>query len=250
MQRPLAGKVALVTGASRGIGAATALRLADLGASIVMAQRGSGDETAKAIAGHGGAVTQIRCDLAQPGAPQAAVAEAVERAGRVDVLVANAGQIHRESALEVSVERFNEIIAVDLLAPFALAQATARHLVDAGRPGRIVMVASVLGFQGGVNVASYAAAKGGLVNLTRALANEWAQLGITVNAIAPGYVANDQTAPLFADEARRRSIDERIPAGRWATNEEIADAVALLATGTLPYLHGHTLVVDGGFLGR
>ena len=248
--RPLTGQVALVTGASRGIGAATALRLAELGASVVMAQRGSGEETAEAIARHGVEVWHVACDLALPGAPSAAVAEAVRRAGRVDVLVANAGQIHREPALEVSVERFQEIVTIDLVAPFALAQATARHLVASGRPGRIVMIASVLGFQGGVNVSAYAASKAGLVNLTRALANEWASLGIAVNAVAPGYVENEQTAPVRADPERRRALDERMPIGRWASNEEIADAVALLATPALSYLHGHTLVVDGGFLGR
>ena len=215
--RPLTGQVALVTGASRGIGAATAIRLAELGAAVVMAQRGDGRETADAIARHvpGIDAWHVACDLALPGAPAAAVAEAVRRAGRVDVLVANAGQIHREPALEVSVERFQEIVTLDLVAPFALAQATARHLTAAGRPGRIVMIASVLGFQGGLNVAAYAASKAGLVNLTRALANEWAPLGIAVNAVAPGYVENEQTAPVRADPERRRSLDERIPVGRW-----------------------------------
>jgi 2-deoxy-D-gluconate 3-dehydrogenase len=179
-----------------------------------------------------------------------AVDQVVEALGRLDVAVANAGTIHRENALDVSLADFRRIVDLDLVSVFAVSQAAARQFVHLGVRGRIVHVASIISFQGGVNVCSYAASKGGVARLTEALANEWAPLGIRVNAVAPGYVANDQTAPLRADPERYAALNARIPAGRWAENEEIARAVAFLVSPDAEYVHGAILPVDGGWLGR
>jgi 2-dehydro-3-deoxy-D-gluconate 5-dehydrogenase len=247
---PLGGKKALVTGASRGIGRAVALRLARDGADVVLAQRSDAADVAAEIGALGRRAHVIQADLEHTAAGDFVVDEAVEALGSLDVAVANAGRIVRTPALELDLEDWERTIALNLTSVFTVSRAAARVFGEQGGGGTIVHVASVLAFQGGINVAAYAASKGGVVQLTKALANEWAALGIRVNGVAPGYVENDQTVPLRADEARRRQIDDRIPAGRWATDEDVAGAVAFLASPDASYVHGHVLVVDGGWLAR
>jgi 2-dehydro-3-deoxy-D-gluconate 5-dehydrogenase len=238
-----------VTGASRGIGRAIAVELARRGYDLALVQRSDAAETVAEVGALGRRALVVGADLEKAEAGAAAVSQAAESLGRLDVLVANAGVIQRQPALDVSLADFRRVLEINLVAAFALSQAAARIFIESGG-GCIVHVASVLSFQGGIRVAAYAASKGGLAQLTRALANEWAARGIRVNAVAPGYVENEQTAPLRADPVRKRQIDERIPAGRWATEEDIADAVAYLASPAARYVHGHVLVVDGGWLAR
>jgi 2-dehydro-3-deoxy-D-gluconate 5-dehydrogenase len=240
----IAGKAALVTGASRGIGKAVALRLGADGADLALVQRGDAAETLAAL---GRAAVVERCDLQRAEHAELAVERSVQRLGRLDICVCNAGGILRQPALDVSIDDFRRIVDLNLVSTFAVARAAARRMAEGGA---IVLVASVLAFQGGVHVPAYAASKAGVANLARALANEWAPLGIRVNAVAPGYLENELTAPLRRDPERARQITERIPVGRWAAEAEIAEAVAWLVSPGAGYVHGHVLVVDGGWLGR
>lgn len=256
----LAGKVALVTGASRGIGHAIALELARLGADVGLVQRGDARATVAEIEGIGCRAHVVSADLADADESERAVEEVAEALGRLDVLVANAATIHREPALELSLAAWRRTLDLNLTAVFAASRAAARRFLaqgqgagDAGAAralGSIVHVASVLSFQGGINVCAYAASKGGVAQLTKALANEWAPLGIRVNAVAPGYVANEQTEPLRADPERYAQISERIPLGRWATPDDIARVVGFLVSPAAEYVHGHVLAADGGWLAR
>jgi 2-dehydro-3-deoxy-D-gluconate 5-dehydrogenase len=234
----------IVTGASRGIGRAVALRFGAEGDDLALIQRGEAADTVQAL---GRAAIVERCDLADAEAAEHAVARAIEQLGRVDVCICNAGAVIRESALDISIQDFRRVVELNLVSTFAVARAAAREM-KAG--GSIVMTASVLGFQGGWRVSSYAASKSGVVNLVRALANEWASLGIRVNGVAPGYVANELTSALLGDPERSAQLESRIPAGRWGSDEDVAGAVAWLASPAAAYVHGHTLVVDGGWLGR
>ncbi len=247
---PFLGEVAVVTGGSRGIGAAVALELARQGADVGLVQRGDAKSTRAEIERLGRRVHVVRADIGDCAAAIRAVDEVDDVLGRLDVAVANAGMTTRGPALELSLEDFKRTIDVNLTGVFAVSQAAARRFLASGSSGRIVHTASVLSFQGGINVCAYAASKGGVAQLTRALANEWAPLGIRVNAVAPGYVANDLTLTLREDPQRYADISARIPAGRWATVEEIAGAVAWLASPAAAYVHGHVLAVDGGWLAR
>ena len=247
---PLAGEAALVTGASRGIGRAVAVELARRGADLALVQRGDAADVVAEVGDLGRRAIVARTDLRDPQAAEAAVEAVADELGRLDIAVCNAGTVHREPALEVSLEEWHRVVDVNLVSTFAVARAAARRFVEQGSGGRIVLNASVLGFQGGWTVSSYAASKAGVANLARALANEWAALGIRVNAIAPGYVANAQTEQLRADPERHAAISARIPVGRWATNEEVAAAVAFLVSPDAGYIHGAVLPVDGGWLGR
>ncbi|MGL6278259.1 MAG: SDR family NAD(P)-dependent oxidoreductase [Gaiella sp.] len=246
----LTGSRTVVTGASRGIGRAIAVELAARGADVALVQRGEAAETVAAVEAHGRRAHVVRADLADADRAAAALDEAAEALGGIDGLVCNAGVIHRGPALEVALADFRRVLEVDLVSVFALAQAAARRFVAQGTGGAIVSVGSVLSFQGGVNVSSYAASKGALVQLTQALANEWAPLGIRVNAVAPGYIATDQNAVLREDPVRARQIGERIPVGRWGTPEDVAPAVAFLLSPEAAYVHGTVVVADGGWLGR
>jgi 2-deoxy-D-gluconate 3-dehydrogenase len=189
-------------------------------------------------------------DLADPGSADRLIGSAVAEFGRLDILVNNAGIIRRQPAAEHSDAFWDAVIEVNLSSVFRLARAAGRHMIERGEGGRIINIASLLSFQGGITVPGYAAAKGGVMQLTKALANEWAPHGINVNAIAPGYMETDNTAALRADDTRCRQITERIPAGRWGTPQDLAGAVVFLASPASAYVHGHVLVVDGGWMGR
>lgn len=246
----LHGQVALVTGAGRGLGTALAEALAEAGARVVAHERRHpADRLVESTLPSGREALGIGGDLADPECPERLIAAVLAGAGRLDVLCNNAGIIRRAPAAEHSDADWDAVLAVNLTAAFKLCRAAGRHMLERGS-GRIVNVASLLSFQGGVTVPGYAAAKGGLAQLTKALANEWAGRGVGVNAIAPGYMQTDNTAALRADPVRQRQILERIPAGRWGTPDDLAGAVVFLASPAAAYVHGHVLVVDGGWLGR
>ena len=247
----LQGQVALVTGASRGLGAGMAIALADAGADVVLhASRTAAGDTARAIADRGQSRTAcIEADLGQRGEADRLVAESIDRMGRVDILVNNAGIIRRANAEAFTDADWDAVIEVDLTSVFQLCRAAGRHMLARGS-GRIINIASLLAFQGGVRVPAYAAAKGGVAQLTMALANEWAGRGVNVNAIAPGYMRTDNTQALRDDPVRSRQILERIPAGRWGEPADLGGAVVFLASPASSYVHGHVLAVDGGWLGR
>jgi 2-deoxy-D-gluconate 3-dehydrogenase len=245
----LAGKVALVTGASRGLGAGMALGLAAAGADVVLHASTPPVDTAQAVERLGRRAAPLAADLSDPSAPARLSADALAVYGRLDILINNAGIIRRQPADEHSDEFWDAVIEVNLSSVFRLSRAVGRHMLERGS-GKIINVASLLSFQGGVTVPGYAAAKGGVAQLTKALANEWASRGINVNAIAPGYMVTDNTALLRADETRSRQIGERIPAGRWGTPADLAGAAVFLASSASDYVNGHVLAVDGGWLAR
>ena len=248
----LDGRVALITGASRGLGAAMAAALADAGADVALhATTQPATDTAECINRTSGRRTELlTADLAVAESGERLVAETLERFGRLDIVVNNAGIIRREPAADHGDAAWDEVLAVNLSSVFRVARAAGRHMLDRGEGGKIVNIASLLSFQGGITVPGYAAAKGGVMQLTKALANEWAAHRINVNAIAPGYMATDNTAALRSDPVRSRQIAERIPAGRWGTPHDLAGAVVFLASPASDYVHGHVLVVDGGWMGR
>lgn len=243
-------RVAIVTGASRGLGAGMALALAEAGADIALVARGESSALAREITAMGRKCVTVAVDVGADGAAEKIMTQTVAALGRADILVNNAGIIRRGTFLEFSETDWREVLNVNLDAVFRLSQQFARHLVAAKSPGKIIHIASMLSFQGGVRVASYTAAKSALNGLTKLMANELALHGINVNAIAPGYMATDNTALLRADAARNAAILDRIPAGRWGTAEDLAGAVVFLASPASNYMHGFTLAVDGGWLAR
>jgi 2-dehydro-3-deoxy-D-gluconate 5-dehydrogenase len=242
----LDGRTAIVTGASRGLGAAMAIALAEAGADVALVARGDLSETAAAVEATGRRAIRIAVDLEQ----RSATAAIMEAAGSADILVNNAGIIRRADLLEYSDEDWDAVLEVNLRSVFALSRAFAQSVVERQARGRIINIASMLSFQGGIRVVAYTAAKSGILGLTRALSNELAPLGINVNAIAPGYMATDNTQALRADETRNRDILARIPAGRWGTPEDLQGAVVFLASPASAYVHATTLTVDGGWLSR
>jgi 2-deoxy-D-gluconate 3-dehydrogenase len=247
----LDGKVALVTGAAQGLGQGMALALAEAGANIVGLDRCTIDETGDLVVGRGRKFSQVCVDLREASVAdlQQVVASAVETFGRLDILVNNAGIIRRAPALEFTEKDWDDVLQINLRAVFFLSQAAAREMVKQGA-GKIINVASMLSFQGGVIVPSYAAAKSGVAGITRSLANEWAKYNINVNAVAPGYMATENTAPIRADATRSETILARIPAGRWGTPEDLQGAVVFLASAASNYMHGAIVPVDGGWLAR
>ena len=247
----LEGKVALVTGASTGLGQAIAIALAEAGADV--ACHGNSrppDTTCSTIDRIGRRAFAVSGDLAQPETGRQLFDQALEHFGRIDILVNNAGTIRRAPATEYSDADWAVVIEVNLSSVFRLSQAAGRHMIERGNGGKIINIASLLAFQGGITVPAYAASKGGVAQLTKALANEWAKHGINVNAIAPGYMRTDNTAALQKDETRNRQILERIPAGRWGEPEDLGGAAVFLASSASDYVNGHVLVVDGGWMGR
>jgi len=247
----LDGRVALVTGSTRGLGQGAAIALAEAGADIALLDRGDASDTADKIRALGRRVHLMRCDFvsATPDELHAAVAETVAELGSIDILVNNAGTIRRAPAADYAADDWRDVLAVNLDAVFHLSQAAGRRMLEQGH-GRIINVASMLSFQGGVFVPAYTASKHAVAGLTKALANEWAASGVTVNAIAPGYMATDNTAAIRADEEREKSIIARIPAGRWGTANDLQGAFVFLASDAASYVTGATLPVDGGWLNR
>jgi 2-dehydro-3-deoxy-D-gluconate 5-dehydrogenase len=242
------GRVALITGASSGIGAALATALAQAGAEVaVHGNRRAAIETAESIGPHASA---FRADLSSPTGAEDLFQQVKDTLGRVDILINNAGTIHRNAAEEVLLDDWQHVLQVNLTSVFQLSQLVARDMIARNVPGKIVNIASLLSFQGGIRVPAYAASKGGIAQLTKALANEWASRGIQVNAIAPGYIATSNTKTLQADETRNRQILERIPAGRWGEPADLAGAALFLCSPASNYVTGTILTVDGGWMGR
>jgi 2-dehydro-3-deoxy-D-gluconate 5-dehydrogenase len=247
----LNGKNALVTGSHRGLGAAIAVALAKAGANVGCHGRDPHPGPAcDEIRAAGRKTFYFSGDLADTKVPAALIEKTIAEFGSIDILVNNAGMIRRAPAAEYPMEFWDELIAVNLTAVFRLSQLAGRHMLQRATGGKILNIASLLSFQGGILVPAYAAAKGGLGQLTKALANEWASKGINVNAIAPGYMATDNTTALRNDAERSRQILERIPAARWGAAEDIAGAAIFLCSSASNYVHGHILAVDGGWLAR
>jgi len=243
-------RVALVTGASTGLGQAIAKGLAEAGANVAChGNTRSADATCEAVSRLGRTSLAVTGDLSKKETPQKLVEATIERFGRLDILVNNAGTIRRAPAAEYTEEDWTTVIEVNLSAVFRLSQLAGRQMLSQGR-GKIVNIASLLSFQGGITVPAYAASKGGVAQLTKALANEWAGKGINVNAIAPGYMRTDNTKALQENETRNRQILERIPAGRWGEPSDLAGAAVFLAAAASDYINGEVLVVDGGWMGR
>jgi len=243
----LAGRTALVTGANTGLGQGIAVALAQAGADIVAVGRSPATDTGARVAALGRRFLDVRADLSSTGPVREVVDAAVGLNGRLDIVVNNAGIIRRADSLDVEEADWDAVIATNLKSPFFLAQAAARHMAAHGG-GKIINIASLLSFQGGIRVPAYAASKSAIAGLTRALANEWAAQGINVNAIAPGYFDTNNTAALRADPVREPAILARIPAGRWGQPQDLAGAAVFLASRASDYVHGIVLPVDGGYL--
>ena len=250
-QFKLDGKVAIVTGAVRGIGQAYALGLAEAGADIAVVDVIPMDETLDAIKKLGRKAIGIKADLAkgEKESPKI-IAKVVKALGSVDILVNNAGIIRREPFLEHSAKNWNDVISINLSTPFFLSQAAAKQMVAQGKGGKIINIGSMLSFQGGILIPGYAAAKGGIKSLTMLMANELSKYGICVNAIAPGYIATANTAPIRADKKRNKAILDRIPAGRWGTPDDLKGLCVFLAAPASDYVTGFMYACDGGWLAR
>lgn len=247
----LAGKAALVTGASRGLGKAMAISLAEAGADVACHAReaGGASEAVEGVVALGRKAVEVVGDMADHSAPKRLVEGVLAAFGKIDILINNAGMIRRTPAVDFSEEDWSTVVDVNLSSVFRLSQAAGRHMVGQGS-GKIVNIASLLSFQGGITVPAYTASKSGVAGLTKALANEWAKHNVNVNAIAPGYIETDNTAALRADETRNRQIMERIPAGRWGESEDLCGAAVFLSSAASDYMQGHILVVDGGWMAR
>ncbi|KIQ04679.1 3-ketoacyl-ACP reductase [Agrobacterium tumefaciens] len=246
----LTDKTAIVTGANTGLGQGIALALAGAGATVVLVGRSSMAETEDAIAAVGGKSHSIKADLSSIAPVEAIMEETVRHCGGADILVNNAGIIKRADSLDFTEADWDAVMDVNLKTVFFLSQAFARHLVAQGKPGKIINIASLLSFQGGIRIPSYTASKSGLAGLTRLLACEWAGKGINVNAIAPGYFDTNNTEALRNDPDRNAAILARIPAGHWGKPEEIGGAAVFLASAASNYVHGTVLPVDGGWMAR
>lgn len=252
----LDNKIALVTGSSSGLGAAIAIALAEAGATVVChGNSRPAEATAAAINASGGKAVAFSADLSSTTGPAHLFDQLLAAVGRCDILINNAGTIRRNAAEDTSLEDWQHVLQVNLTSAFQLSQLAARDMISRSTPnsastGKIVNIASLLSFQGGIRVPAYAASKGGVAQLTKALANEWAPKGIQVNAIAPGYFATSNTEALQADETRNRQILERIPAGRWGQPDDLTGAALFLSSSASNYVTGSILTVDGGWMGR
>ncbi|EMP0253294.1 2-dehydro-3-deoxy-D-gluconate 5-dehydrogenase KduD [Klebsiella michiganensis] len=246
----LTGKVAIVTGCDTGLGQGMTLGLAQAGCDIVGVNRRIPHETAEKVQALGRRFTAIQADLSRQDEIETIVDRAVAAMGRVDILVNNAGTIRRADALSFSEKDWDEVINLNLKSVFFLSQAVARQFIQQGDGGKIVNIASMLSFQGGIRVPSYTASKSGVLGITRLMANEWAGHRINVNAIAPGYMVTNNTQQLREDAERSKAILDRIPAGRWGVPDDLQGPVVFLASRAADYISGFTLAVDGGWLAR
>jgi 2-dehydro-3-deoxy-D-gluconate 5-dehydrogenase len=246
----LKGKVALVTGAGTGLGQGVAIGLAQAGADVVLHELNQlPEDTRKTIGDLGRRTEMVLGDMSKKDTPAKLVAFAVEKMGRLDIVVNNAGMIKRTPAVDFSDDDWDLVVEVNLNSVFRMCREAGRQMLKQGS-GKIINIASLLAFQGGILVPAYAASKGGVAQVTKALANEWASKGVNVNAIAPGYMATNNTAALRADPVRSEQILTRIPANRWGTPEDLAGVAVFLASPASDYVNGHVLVVDGGWMGR
>jgi 2-dehydro-3-deoxy-D-gluconate 5-dehydrogenase len=246
----LKGKVAVVTGGAMGLGQGMAVALAKAGADIVSVGLGDHSETAGMVTAAGRKFLAIQADLFCTEPSQGVIDQVVAEFGRLDILVNNAGIIRRADAIEFSEKDWDDVMNINVKTVFFFCQAAAKQFIKQGSGGKIINIASMLSFQGGVRVPSYTASKSGIMGITRLMANEWAKHNINTNAIAPGYMATANTAPLRADEERSAAILERIPAGRWGTPQDLGRPVVFLASAASDYVNGYTLAVDGGWLAR
>ncbi|MDV5356343.1 2-dehydro-3-deoxy-D-gluconate 5-dehydrogenase KduD [Enterobacter asburiae] len=246
----LTGKVALVTGCDTGLGQGMTVGLAEAGCDIVGFNRKIPHETAQRVEALGRRFHAIQADLRDQQQLTSIVDEAVEKMGHLDILINNAGTIRRCDAIDFSEKDWDEVMDLNLKSLFFLSQAVARQFIAQGSGGKIINIASMLSWQGGIRVPSYTASKSGVMGLTRLLANEWAKHNINVNAIAPGYMATNNTRQLREDAERNKEILDRIPAGRWGTPEDLQGAAVFLASPAADYVNGYTLAVDGGWLAR
>jgi 2-deoxy-D-gluconate 3-dehydrogenase len=247
----LDGKVAIVTGSQRGLGRGMAAALAQAGADILgVSHSAAAPETAAAVKAAGRTYVHLQADLSSTEPVERIIATALEAFGRIDILLNNAGTITRNDAVDFTEKEWDDVMNVNLKTVFFLCQAAARQFIKQGGRGKIINIASMLSFQGGIRVPSYTASKSGLKGITMLMANEWAKHGICTNAIAPGYMATDNTTNLRADEQRNAEILGRIPAGRWGTPEDLGGAAVFLASNASDYVNGYTLAVDGGWLAR
>ena len=246
----LNGKVAIVTGTSRGLGKTMAIALAKAGANIVGVGVSDMSETKEEIQKVGRQFLEIKADLTNTKSVDKIVSETVKKFGGIDILVNNSGTIRREDAINYKEKDWDDILSLNLKTLFFLSQKVAKQFMKQETGGKIINIASMLSFQGGIRVPAYTASKSGVMGLTKALANEWAKYNINVNAIAPGYMATDNTKQIREDEKRSQEILDRIPAGRWGTPEDLAGTVVFLASKASDYVNGHTLAVDGGWLAR
>lgn len=249
-QFDLTGRVALVTGVSTGLGRAMAIGLAQAGADISGITVSGADQTRTAVQASGRRFLEIRADLASQAPIPRIVAETIETLGQIDILVNNSGIIRRQDSIDFSERDWDDVMNLNLKSLFFLSQAVGRHMIDRAAGGRVINIASMLSFQGGIRVPSYTASKSAVAGLTKLLANEWAPHRITVNAIAPGYMATNNTQALRNDENRNREILSRIPTGRWGDPADLQGAVVFLASDASSYVNGHVLAVDGGWLAR
>ena len=247
----LAGKIAVVTGANRGIGHAIALALAEAGADIVGTSRQMSDDEsiAKEVRALGQKFFPFACDMKNRAESTALAKKVLTEVGQVDILVNNAGTIRRENIADYSLADWDEVVEVNLTAPFILTQDFGKPMLERGA-GKVIFISALLSYQGGIRVPAYTASKSGIAGLVKAFANEWAGKGVNVNAVAPGYIVTDNTEALRADPIRYEAITGRIPAGRWGEGSDIAGSVVFLASENADYLHGSTITVDGGWMGR
>jgi 2-deoxy-D-gluconate 3-dehydrogenase len=246
----LHGQVAIVTGCNTGLGQGMAIALAQAGADIVGVNQSAPQETRSRIESLGRKFHDLRANLSDTGNLATMVTEALKLTGKINILVNNAGIIRREDAINFTEKDWDDVVDLNMKTVFFLSQAVARQFIAQGSGGKIINIASMLSYQGGVRVPAYTASKSGVLGMTRALANEWAKHRINVNAVAPGYMATNNTAALRADEGRNSAILDRIPAGRWGEPEDLAGSVVFLASAASNYVNGHTLAVDGGWLAR
>lgn len=246
----LDGKTAIVTGASRGLGQGIALALAEAGCNVVGVSTKNSKTTEKQVLAMGRGYLDLAFDLSSTDGLDDIIKKAVDKFGSVDILVNNSGIIRREEAIDFSEKNWDDVMNVNLKSAFFLAQKAARQMIKQGRGGKIINVASLLSYQGGIRVPSYTSSKSGMKGLTMALANEWAKHSINVNGIAPGYMATDNTQALQDDPVRSKQILERIPAGRWGNPSDLGGAAVFLASQASDYINGYTIAVDGGWLGR